>query len=81
MGSRGIKRRKARRRRPPVGDAAQGGWELRNSPYTFEGQIEGLGRFGRGVGSTSPRMRLVATVVAVLLILPFVIGFLTWVLD
>ena len=30
------------------------GWELQNSPYTFEGQIEGLGRFGRGVRYASP---------------------------
>ena len=57
------------------------GWELQNSPYTFEGEIEGLGRFGRGVSSASPRMRLVATLVAATFILPFVIGFLYWAID
>lgn len=25
------------------------GWELEHSPYTFEGRIEGLGRFADGV--------------------------------
>jgi hypothetical protein len=83
MGSQGIRRRKPRRR-PPEGDddgTGSQGWELRNAPYTFEGEIEGLGRFGRGVGSASPRMRVVATLVALAFILPFVIGLLGWVFD
>ena len=79
MGSKGIKPRKRSRKLPGAG--ADGGWELRNSPYTFEGQIEGLHRFGRGVGAASPRMRLVATAVAVAFILPFVFGFITWLID
>lgn len=82
MGSEGIKRRK--RPRPPssgTGSPAQGGWELENAPYTFEGQLEGLGRFGRGMSSASPRMRLVATVVAAAFVLPFVLGIVAWLFD
>ena len=75
MGSQGIQRRKSRRRRPADG------WELQNSPYTFEGEIEGLGRFGRGVSSASPRMRLIATLVAAAFILPFVLGMVSWLID
>jgi hypothetical protein len=78
MGSQGITRRKPRPRPPAAGDpAAAHGWELQNSPYTFEGEIEGLGRFGRGVRHASPRMKLLATIVALTFILPLVI----WVLN
>lgn len=81
MGSQGIKRRKARPR-PQRGDGAvPQGWELQNAPFTFEGQIEGLGRFGRGVGSASRRMRVVATVVALTFIIPFVYYFVSWAID
>jgi hypothetical protein len=79
MGSGGIQRRK--RPRPPASGAGspdQGAWELEHAPYTFEGQLEGLGRFGRGMSSASPRMRLVATVVAAAFILPFVLGIAAW---
>ncbi len=80
MGSEGIKRRKVRRRPPAEGDAAElrKNWELQNSPFTFEGEIEGLGRFGRGVGSASPRMRLIAKVVAASFLLPFVAWIWNW---
>ena len=81
MGPQGVKRRKPRPRPPAAGDRTAHGWELQNSPYTFEGQIEGLGRFGRGVRYASPRMRLVATVVALLFILPFAIGIVAWAID
>ncbi|MGH9008518.1 MAG: hypothetical protein ACRDYF_01575 [Acidimicrobiia bacterium] len=82
MGSQGVQRRKVRRR-PPVGDGAepQGSWELQNSPFTFEGQIEGLGRFGRGLGTASPRMRLMAKVVAATFLLPFVVWIWNWLGD
>jgi hypothetical protein len=76
MGSEGIKRRKPRPR-PGSGDTTPHGWELQNSPFTFEGQIEGLGRFGRGMRHASRRMRVMATVVALTFILPLVI----WVLN
>jgi hypothetical protein len=77
MGSQGIKRRK-HRPRPGSGDGTTShDWELEHSPFTFEGQIEGLGRFSRGVRYTSPRMRLIATVVALTFIFPLVI----WVLN
>lgn len=80
MGSEGIQRRKVRRRPPADGDAAElrKNWELQNSPYTFEGQIEGLSRFGRGLSSSSPRMRLMAKVVAATFLLPFVIWIFNW---
>ena len=78
MGSQGISRRKSR---PRPGADPGGNWELQNSPYTFEGQIEGLGRFGRGLATASPRARLMAKVVAALFILPFVAGLVTWVID
>jgi hypothetical protein len=80
MGSQGIKRRKVRRRPRGVDDdgALRGDWELENAPFTFEGQIEGLSRFGRGLGSASPRMRLVAKIVAATFLLPFVVGIIYW---
>ena len=80
MGSQGM-RRKSRPRPGGPGADARGDWELRNSPYTFEGQMEGFGRFGRGLSAASPRARLVAKVVAGLFILPFVVGLVTWVID
>lgn len=80
MGSQGIKRRKPRPR-PPAGGAGEelrANWELRHSPYTFEGQIEGLGRFGRGLASASPRQRIAAKVVAAIFVLPLIAGFVAW---
>ena len=82
MGSEGIKRRKRRRRLPAVDDdAVRGNWELQHSPYTFEGQMEGLGRLGRGMGSASPRMRLMAKIVVAAFLLPLVLGFVYWLID
>lgn len=48
MGRGSIRKCTPYRRLPEVPDA-QEGWELRHSPYTFEGEIEGLRRFGRGL--------------------------------
>lgn len=76
MGSQGIRRRKPRPRPGPGNRTDPHSWELEHSPFTFEGQIEGLGRFGRGVRHVSPRMRLLATVVALMFILPLVIWLL-----
>ena len=83
MGSPGIKRRKVRRRPPAAGGTAGlgGNWELENAPFTFEGQIESLSRFGRGLGSASPRMRLMAKVVTLTFLLPLVLGFMYWLFD
>ena len=83
MGSQGIQRRKVRRRPPAGGDAAElrKNWELRNAPFTFEGQIEGLSRFGRGLSSASPGMRLMAKVVVATFLLPFVIWIFYWLMD
>jgi hypothetical protein len=81
MGSQGIKRRKFRRC-PSAGAGDIGGnWELQNSPFTFEGEIEGLSRFGRGLSSASPRMRLMAKVVAATFLLPFVVWIFNWLID
>jgi hypothetical protein len=75
MGSQGIKRRKARHRLPPVRPGAESqGWEMRNSPYTFEGEIEGLSRFGRGVSSMSPTQRRIGIVVVAAFCGPLVLG-------
>ena len=76
MGSQGIQRRKVRRR-----PALRKNWELQNSPFTFEGQIEGLSRFGRGLSAASPRMRLMAKVVAATFLLPFVVWIFNWLMD
>jgi hypothetical protein len=83
MGSQGIKRRKRRPRPTSGGGGAEprGNWELSNSPYTFEGQIEGLSRFGRGLSSASPRMRLMAKLVAATFLLPFVVWIFNWLTD
>jgi hypothetical protein len=83
MGGQEIKRRKIRRR-PPAGidDAGiRGNWELENSPFTFEGQIEGLSRFGRGMAAAPPRMRWVAKIVAATFLLPFVMWIFYWLAD
>ena len=83
MGSQGIKRRKVRRRPPAGGDTRDIGrnWELENSPFTFEGEIEGLSRFGRGLSSASPGMRLMAKIVVATFLLPFVIWIFYWLMG
>jgi hypothetical protein len=86
MGSKGIKRRK-RPPKQPGGSApgAGGNWEMQNSPFTFEGQLEGLSRFGRGVRHASPQARVMAYVVALVFIIPFAIGVVlmvrSWLVD
>ncbi len=67
-----------RKRRPPprrtehrggtVGPDGPGSWELRNSPYTVEGEIEGFGRLAggaRGGGGSSSRAAIVVVIVAI----------------
>ena len=83
MGGQGITRRKVRRRPPADADDAgiRGNWELETSPFTFEGQIEGLSRFGRGMGTAPPGMRLVAKIVAATFLLPFVVWIFYWLVD
>ena len=82
MGSQGIKRRKVRHRPSRADDdgALRSNWNLENAPFTFEGQIEGLGRFGRGLSTAPPWMRVTAKVVAATFILPFVIYVADWLL-
>jgi hypothetical protein len=74
MESSGIQRRKVRRR-------LRSDWELENAPFTFEGQIEGLSRFGRGLSTAPPWMRVTAKIVAATFIVPFVIYVVVWFLD
>jgi hypothetical protein len=78
MGSKGIKARKPRRRLPPAG---QGDWGLENAPFTFEGQIEGLGRFARGARGASSRNRWIAIGVVATFVVPFALGFVIWLVD
>ena len=81
MSSQRIKRRKVRRRPPTPGDGAlRSDWELQNAPFTFEGEIEGLGRLGRNLSSARPWMRVTAKVVAATFIVPFVIYAVNWLL-
>jgi hypothetical protein len=80
MGSQGIKRRKVRRRAGDGGAAVRRDWELDNAPFTFEGEIEGLSRFGRGLSMAPPWMRVTAKIVAATFLLPFVLWALNWLL-
>jgi hypothetical protein len=82
MGSQGIRRRKPRPR-PPSGSpgAESQGWELRNSPFTFEGEIEGLSRFGQGVSSMSRTQRRIGIVVVAAIGGPVVIALAYAALD
>ena len=57
-----MSRRPGRRRPEPKG------WELEHSPFTFEGEIEGLGRFAAGAGRAGGRRRLVQAVAVVALL-------------
>ena len=78
-----MMRRKVRRR-PPAGGGAPGiggNWELENSPFTFEGQIESLSRFGRGVSLSSPRNRLIAKIVVATFLLPLLFSFVAWLIH
>ena len=63
MGSKGIRKRKPSRPLPRVGDSPGEGFELRHSPFSFEGMMEGLGRLGRGIGAVSGPFRLVLVAV------------------
>jgi hypothetical protein len=74
MGSNGIQRRKVRRR-------LRSDWELENAPFTFEGQIEGLSRLGRGLSAAPPWMRVTAKILALTFLLPFMVYAVAWLLD
>ncbi|MGH9154820.1 MAG: hypothetical protein ACRD1K_02960 [Acidimicrobiales bacterium] len=68
-----------RKRRPPPaeGRATAGGWGMRHSPYTVEGEIEGFGRLAGGRGRRRVRSRrLVAGLVLATLAAPAVLGLL-----
>ncbi len=57
------------------------GLELRNSPYTIEGELEGWRRFGRGAAQVGGRRKLMAWILAVILLAPFLFGALHWIVD
>jgi hypothetical protein len=81
MGSKGVRPRKRRARAPSGPRAAapgEDGWELQHSPYTFEGQIEGLRRFGPGLPSASRSQRRAAVVVVLAFLLPSVTALIVW---
>lgn len=54
------------------------GWELAHNPHTFEGQIEGLGRFASGSRRVSGWRRWVAVVLAVSFLLPAGLGLIAF---
>ncbi len=64
-------RRKGRRRLVKVRDDA--GWELKYSPYSPAGEVEGARRFARGFSYLSPRRRRVTRLVVVLVLTPFAV--------
>lgn len=74
-----MARKRARRPRPDAAGevAGQDGfpdWE--HGQYSFEGEIERLGAIGRNM-STAPRWtRIVARILALAILLPFVVGLL-----
>jgi hypothetical protein len=53
-------------------------WELRHSPYTPEGEIEGAGKFAAGAKNLGPRRQRVVKVTVIVTLLamasPIVIG-------
>ena len=55
-------------------------WELRHSPYTPEGEIEGAGKFAAGAQNLGPRSQRVVKVTVIITLLalagPIVIGML-----
>ena len=51
------------------GGAAPGSWELHNSPYTVEGEIEGFGRLASGAQHAGGTSRAAVTVLVVTLLL------------
>jgi len=77
--------RMAKRKHRPRPDAAgevkgpDGFPDWEHGQYTFEGEIERLGAVGRNM-STAPRWtRVVARVIALSMLLPFVVGLLVYV--
>ena len=65
MGRAGI-RRKSRKR--AVKQSHGDGWDLKYSPYSPAGEVEGAGRFARGLSYLSPGRRFAARVVVVVVV-------------
>ena len=78
-------RRKGRRTRSDEGKHGEhplDSWELMHSPYTFEGELEGIARFARGLSRALPHKRRLGLVVFLVVIgIPFVIGLITFVVS
>ena len=66
---------------PPEPGPEPQGWELRHSPYTFEGRIEGLGRFASGSHRVPGWRRWVAVVLALSFLLPVALGLVGYVVS
>ncbi len=74
--SRNTRNGRVRRRvhLPPVEDAS-GGWQLKHSPYTVEGEIEGFARLATGARRSHGRARrLFGFAVLLVFGIPLVIG-------
>ena len=70
MGRAGM-RRKSRRHMVKVHGEA--GWELKYSPFSPAGEVEGAQRFARGFSYLSPRRRWATRTVVLLLLTPFAV--------
>jgi hypothetical protein len=67
---------------PPTADdkpetAGLTGWELQNSPYSIEGELEGFARFATGARQTrNPLLRAGALVMVAAIVGPMIYGVL-----
>lgn len=69
--------RRPRQRIKPVRREIGDDWHMPNSPYSFEGEVNGLARFATGVRTSSPGMkRTIGLVVVASILGPVAIGFL-----
>jgi len=66
---------------PVTGDEATAAWELQNSPYTIEGELEGFQRFGTGVRQSSGAKRMVGLLLVAAILVPMVFGVLSLVYN
>jgi hypothetical protein len=55
--------------------------DMRNSPYTVEGELEGWRRLGRGAAALRGRRRRWALWLAAIILVPMVINLMVWVID
>ena len=70
MGRAGMRRKS---RRQVVKVHGEAGWELKYSPFSPAGEVEGAQRFARGFSYLSPRRRWATRIVVLLLLTPFAV--------